>query len=276
MSQEGRGIGLVNKLKAYHLQEMGLDTVDANLKLGFKADERDYGIGAQILRDQHVSKMRLITNNPVKRTGLEGYGLEVTEIVPIVVEPNKYNERYLKTKQDRMGHELQAAVDPTPWLTIEGNAALSKNKIKDFDEVVEDWDNGTQTIHYDNSTLAFSPSTILNGFVRLHHKGWQAVWHTNFVSHQYLDNTENCDRSLPSYSTSNLSLSYTLKPKKVMKEAIFGLHLNNVFNRRYAASGWVYSAIAESYGHTNDNRYYLLGFVPMSGFTIQGSVTLRF
>lgn len=83
MSQEGRGIGLVNKLKAYHLQEMGLDTVDANLKLGFKADERDYGIGAQILRDQHVTKMRLITNNPVKRTGLEGYGLEVTEIIPL-------------------------------------------------------------------------------------------------------------------------------------------------------------------------------------------------
>ena len=106
MSQEGRGIGLVNKLRAYHLQEQGFDTVDANLKLGFKADERDYGIGAQILRDQHVTKMRLITNNPVKRTGLEGYGLEVTEIVPIVIEPNKYNERYLKTKQDRMGHEL--------------------------------------------------------------------------------------------------------------------------------------------------------------------------
>ncbi|MBR1549541.1 MAG: bifunctional 3,4-dihydroxy-2-butanone-4-phosphate synthase/GTP cyclohydrolase II [Bacteroidales bacterium] len=106
MSQEGRGIGLVNKLKAYHLQEQGFDTVDANLKLGFKADERDYGIGAQILRDQKVTKMRLITNNPVKRTGLEGYGLEVTEIVPIVIEPNKYNERYLKTKQDRMGHQL--------------------------------------------------------------------------------------------------------------------------------------------------------------------------
>lgn len=106
MSQEGRGIGLLNKLKAYHLQEMGLDTVDANLKLGFKADERDYGIGAQILRDQKVTKMRLITNNPVKRTGLEGYGLEVTEIVPIVIEPNKYNERYLKTKQNRMGHDL--------------------------------------------------------------------------------------------------------------------------------------------------------------------------
>ena len=176
----------------------------------------------------------------------------------------------------RMGLELQAAVDPTPWLTIEGNAALSKNKIKDFDEVVEDWDNGTQTIHYDNSTLAFSPSTILNGFVRLHHKGWQAVWHTNFVSRQYLDNTENCDRSLPSYSTSNLSLSYTLKPKKVMKECIFGLNFSNLFDKHYAASGWVYSAIYESGGHGNDNRYYQIGFIPMAGFTMQGNVTLRF
>ena len=176
----------------------------------------------------------------------------------------------------RMGVELQAAVDPTPWLTIEGNASLSKNKIKDFDEVVEDWDNGSQTIHYDNSTLAFSPSTILNGFVNLHYKGWQAVWHTNFVSRQYLDNTENCDRSLSCYSVSNVSLSYTLKPKKVMKEAIFGLNLGNVFNRRYAASGWVYSAICESYGHPNDNRYYQIGFIPMAGFTLQGNVTLRF
>jgi len=107
MSQEGRGIGLVNKLKAYHLQEQGLDTVEANLQLGFKADERDYGIGAQILRQEGVTRMRLITNNPVKRTGLEGYGLEVTEIVPLVETPNKYNERYLKTKQERMGHALR-------------------------------------------------------------------------------------------------------------------------------------------------------------------------
>ena len=106
MSQEGRGIGLVNKLKAYHLQEKGLDTVDANLELGFKADERDYGIGAQILRDLNVHKMRLMTNNPVKRTGLEGYGLEIVETVPIIIQPNKYNERYLKTKQERMGHNL--------------------------------------------------------------------------------------------------------------------------------------------------------------------------
>lgn len=176
----------------------------------------------------------------------------------------------------RTGIELQAGVDPTSWLTIEGNASLSKNKIKDFDEVVEDWDNGQQTIHYDNSTLAFSPSTILNGFVTLHHKGLQAVWHTNFVSRQYLDNTENNDRSLPCYSVSNISLSYSLKPKKVMKEAIFGLNFNNVFNRRYAASGWVYSAIYESGGHGNDNRYYQIGFIPMAGFTMMGSVTLRF
>ncbi len=106
MSQEGRGIGLVNKLKAYHLQEQGLDTVEANLQLGFKADERDYGVGAQILRDLGVRKMRLITNNPVKRKGLEGYGLEIVETVPIIISPNQHNERYLKTKQERMGHEL--------------------------------------------------------------------------------------------------------------------------------------------------------------------------
>ena len=176
----------------------------------------------------------------------------------------------------RAGVELQAGVDPTSWLTIEGNASLSKNKIKDFDEVVEDWDNGSATIHYDNSTLSFSPSAILNGFITLHHKGWQAVWHTNFVSRQYLDNTECKDRSLPSYSASNVSLSYTLKPKKVLKEAIFGLNFNNVFNKHYAASGWVYSAIYASGGHTNDNRYYQIGFIPMAGFTMMGNVTLRF
>ena len=179
----------------------------------------------------------------------------------------------------RMGIELQAGVAPTSWLTIEGNAALSKNKIKDFDEQVNvDWkDNVYETIHYDNSTLAFSPSTILNGFVNFHWKGIQAVWHTNFVSRQYLDNTECEDRSLPSFSTSNLSLSYTLKPKKVLKEAIFGLNFKNVFNKQYAASGWVYSAILKDYGnHPNDNRYYQIGFIPMAGFTMMGNVTLRF
>lgn len=106
MNQEGRGIGLMNKLRAYKLQEQGLDTVDANLKLGFSMDERDYGIGAQILRDLGICKMKLMSNNPRKRTGLVGYGLEIVENVPLKVEPNPHNRNYLHTKQTRMGHEL--------------------------------------------------------------------------------------------------------------------------------------------------------------------------
>lgn len=106
MQQEGRGIGLMNKIEAYKLQEEGYDTVDANTHLGFKPDERDYGCGAQMLRHLGVHKMRLLTNNPTKRVGLEAYGLEIVENVPIEVVPNKYNERYLKTKRDRMGHTL--------------------------------------------------------------------------------------------------------------------------------------------------------------------------
>ena len=222
----------------------------------------------------------------------------------------KYNDQFVQTGATsdigellttnvkdsyRMGIELTAAWDVFSWLTLEGNAALSKNKIKDFTEFVEDWDdwegnpdaakyhcdgNGDKLreFHYDNSTLAFSPSVILNGFVNLHHNGWQAVWHTNFVSRQYLDNTENADRSLPCYSSSSLNLSYTSKVKKVkpLKEVVFGLVFNNIFGRHYAANGWVYSAIAESYGHTNDNRYYQIGFIPMSGFTAMGNVTLKF
>lgn len=104
MNQEGRGIGLINKLHAYNLQETGFDTVDANLQLGFKMDERDYGIGAQILRNLGITKMRLMSNNPTKRAGLIGYGLEIVERVPIEIQSNKHNELYLKTKRDRMGH----------------------------------------------------------------------------------------------------------------------------------------------------------------------------
>lgn len=106
MNQEGRGIGLMNKIKAYKLQEEGLDTVDANLHLGFKADERDYGVGASILREIGIRKMRLMTNNPIKRIGLEGYGLEIVENIPIEIKPNPYNEFYMHTKKERMGHQL--------------------------------------------------------------------------------------------------------------------------------------------------------------------------
>ncbi|MBR1462239.1 MAG: TonB-dependent receptor [Prevotella sp.] len=194
----------------------------------------------------------------------------------------------------RMGVELTASWDVLPCLTIEGNAALSQNKLKDFTEYVEDWDdwkgnpdaakyhcdgNGDELreFHYDDAQLAFSPSAILNGFVNFHWKGFQAVWHTNYVSRQYLDNTENKDRSLPAYSTTNVNLSYTLPLKKIgIKEAVFGLNLNNIFDRHYASSGWVYSAVAESYGHFNENRYYQIGFTPMAGFTAMGSITLRF
>lgn len=106
LNQEGRGIGLMDKIKAYKLQEEGVDTVDANLRLGHKADERDYGVGAQILHKLGIRKMRLMTNNPVKRIGLEGYGLEVVENVPIEIEPNPYNRFYMHTKKERMGHHL--------------------------------------------------------------------------------------------------------------------------------------------------------------------------
>jgi 3,4-dihydroxy 2-butanone 4-phosphate synthase/GTP cyclohydrolase II len=106
MMQEGRGIGIFNKIAAYKLQDQGLDTVDANLHLGFNPDERDYGVGAQILSNLGVKKMKLMTNNPVKRVGLEGYGLEVTQVIPLEVKPNKHNQKYMKTKRDRMGHYL--------------------------------------------------------------------------------------------------------------------------------------------------------------------------
>ena len=106
LQQEGRGIGLMNKIRAYQLQEQGDDTVDANIHLGFQPDEREYGVGAEILRHLGISKIRLITNNPVKRVGLESYGLEIVENIPVIIEPNVYNRRYLETKRTRMGHKL--------------------------------------------------------------------------------------------------------------------------------------------------------------------------
>jgi 3,4-dihydroxy 2-butanone 4-phosphate synthase/GTP cyclohydrolase II len=109
--QEGRGIGLFNKIKAYKLQEEGRDTVEANLDLGFEDDERDYGVGASILRELGLGKIRLLTNNPVKRAGLEGYGLTVVENIPIVIEPNEHNKFYLETKRKKMGHFLELVKD---------------------------------------------------------------------------------------------------------------------------------------------------------------------
>ena len=218
-------------------------------------------------------------NNDIFRFGVNLYYMDYTNQFVQTGEKSDIGEDLTTNIKDsyRMGVEIQGGVDVTSWLSIEGNAALSKNKIKDFDEVASvNWEESFRTIHYDNSTLAFSPSTILNGFVNLHWNGLQAVWHTNFVSRQYLDNTENADRSLPCYSASDANISYTWKPNKGIKECIFGLNFNNIFNRRYAANGWVYSSIVEEYGHPNENRYYQIGFIPMAGFTMMGNVTLRF
>lgn len=178
----------------------------------------------------------------------------------------------------RQGIELTADWSPLSWLTIGGNAALSENKIKDFTEYAEDWyaADGFRTIHYDNSTLSFSPSAIINGMFNVHFKGFQATWHTNYVSRQYLDNTKNKDRSLPAFSQSNINLSYALPFTKGLKEMVFGLNLNNIFNHHYAASGWVYSAYDKENMADDAKRYYQIGYIPMAGFTMMGNITLRF
>ncbi len=181
-------------------------------------------------------------------------------------------------KSYRMGAEVSADWSPLAWFTVAGNAAFSQNRIKDFTEYAEDWEakTGYRTIHYDKSTLAFSPAVILNGFANFHYNGFQAVWHTNFVSRQYLDNTENKQRSLPCFSQSDLNLSYTLPVKQVLKEVVFGINLNNIFDRHYAASGWVYSAYQKASDKDTDPRYCQLGYIPMAGFNMMGNITLRF
>ena len=186
----------------------------------------------------------------------------------------------------RLGMELSAGVNVTRWFSLEANAALSKNTICDFDEVIETYDDWWGDLdptvkHYDNSTLAFSPTAILNGFADFHIKGFEATWHTNFVSRQYLDNTANKDRSLPKFTQTNIHLGYDLKIQNSKSKnqraphILFGVNLNNIFNRHYASSGWVYSAIVGS-GHPESNRYYQIGYIPMAGFTAMGSVTVRF
>lgn len=180
-------------------------------------------------------------------------------------------------KSYRMGIELTADIHPTNWMDLSADAALSQNRILDFDEVVEDWDLGERTIHYDNSTLAFSPSAIVGGGFSLHHRGARITWRTSYVSRQYLDNTECLKRSLPGYSRTDLNLSYTLVPKADwLKDMTFGIRLGNLFNAHYAANGWVYSAICESYGHPDWNRYTEIGYIPAAGITVMGTYTIRF
>ena len=179
----------------------------------------------------------------------------------------------------RMGVELTAGWAPLSWLSLEGNAALSKNKIKNFDEYVDNWEGDPLKIHYDNSTLSYSPSAILNGFIDLHYAGFSATWHTNFVSSQYLDNSESKDRSLPCYSQSDLSLNYTAKVTKALgiKQVTIGFDINNIFNRHYAASGFVwYNAVSESEGYTKDHRLSALSYIPMAGTTCMAHLTLKF
>ena len=214
------------------------------------------------------------------RAGVNVYYMDYTDQFVQTGELSEIGEALTTNIKDsyRMGVELSAAWDVLPLLTVEANAALSQNKLKDFTEMASvDWESSFRAIHYDDATLAFSPSAILNGFLDFHWKGLKATWHTNYVSRQYLDNTENEDRSLPAYTFSNFHAAYTLPLKKMgVREAVVGVSVNNVFDAHYATSGWVYSSILEDYGHPNENRYYQIGFIPMAGFTMMGNVTLRF
>lgn len=169
----------------------------------------------------------------------------------------------------RMGAELTAGIAPLKWFALEGNATLSQGRIRDFDEVVDNWDGAPIVQHYSHSTLGFSPSLILNGFADFRWQRMQATWHTGYVSRQYLDNTQCRQRSLPAYCRTDINLSYHLS------RIDFGLDLGNIFNRHYASSGWVYSAVCESLGHTLSNRYTQMGYIPMSGFTLMGSVKVK-
>ena len=200
----------------------------------------------------------------------------------------------------RTGIELTAAVQPLKWLSLEGNAALSENCLNDFDEVIEDWrdkyaaddpkmEQYKQDYHIDGNgdklrtiphkgktALAFSQSVILNGFVNFSFGQFKATWHTGYVSRQYLDNSQNKDRSLPAYSLSDLSFSYTVPMKKALNSIVIGADLNNVLNARVATNGWVYSAVDEKDGFTPDNRYYQIGFIPTAPFSALAHLTLKF
>lgn len=174
----------------------------------------------------------------------------------------------------RLGAEVSAGWSPLSWLSLEGNAALSRNRLKNFTECVESWDGPAVWNTYKSSTIAFSPSAILNGFVDVHFAGFRATWHTNFVSKQYLDNTESSERSLPCYSQTNINASYTFNfAKRVLglKQVVLGADFNNIFDRHYAASGYVYYD-----WYNNNKRNSTVAYIPMAGFNCLGTVTLKF
>ena len=174
----------------------------------------------------------------------------------------------------RLGAELSAGWSPLSWLSLEGNAALSRNRLKNFKECVESWDGPAVCNTYKSATIAFSPSAILNGFVDVHFAGFRATWHTNFVSKQYLDNTESSERSLPCYSQTNINASYTFNfAKRVLglKQVVLGADFNNIFDRHYAASGYVYYD-----WYNNNKRNSTVAYIPMAGFNCLGTVTLKF
>ena len=174
----------------------------------------------------------------------------------------------------RLGAEVSAGWSPLSWLSLEGNAALSRNRLKNFKECVESWDGPAVWNTYKSSTIAFSPSAILNGFVDVHFAGFRATWHTNFVSKQYLNNTESSERSLPCYSQTNVNASYTFNfAKRVLglKQVVLGADFNNIFDRHYAASGYVYYD-----WYNNNKRNSTVAYIPMAGFNCLGTVTLKF
>ena len=177
----------------------------------------------------------------------------------------------------RAGVELSAVWQVARWMDLDGNAALSRNRILDFDEIVEDWDNGSQTFHYNNSTLAFSPSAIVGGGFTFHLGGARLNWRTQYVSRQYLDNTQCLTRSLPAYTFTDLDLSYTFVPRNSLIRSIrVGALLGNIFNAHYASSAWVYSAIYASGGNPNDRRYTQIGYFPAAGFTALATLSVYF
>ena len=213
------------------------------------------------------------------RLGANLYYMDYTDQFVQTGELSEIGEALTTNIKDsyRMGVELTAAWDVCSLLTVEANAALSQNKLKDFTEMASvNWEESFRAIHYDDATLAFSPSAILNGFVDFHWRDVKATWHTGYVSRQYLDNTGNKDRSLPAYTSSDFNVTYGFRVPYLKMDGTVGFRVNNVFDAHYAASGWVYSSILEDYGHPNESRYYQIGFIPMAGRTFMGSVTMRF